>query len=174
MTDTEIWERAEISLTKGKVAIIDAVDLPVVSQLSWYASIRKYKYKENTYAAAWGGLIGIKRIIWLHRLLLGILDRPEVEADHRDGDGLNNRRSNLRICTRAQNARNGRARAGSGFKGVYFHHKGNRPWRATIHVDNRQIILGDFANPQDAAHAYNVAALSHYGEFANLNIIGES
>jgi hypothetical protein len=96
---------------------------------------------------------------------------PEgMEVDHQDGDGLNNRRSNLRICTHQNNSRNMRRHrdSASRFKGVSWW-KTRQIWRAYIVVDNKQKGLGYYNNDTDAARAYDAAAKKLFGEFANLN-----
>lgn len=103
---------------------------------------------------------------YLHRLLL-----PDAEfVDHINGNGLDNRRSNLRLCTRSENARNSRkpSNNSSGYKGVSWH-KRTKKWRADIRNENRQRSLGSFDNALDAAHAYDRAARVMHGEFARLN-----
>ncbi len=110
----------------------------------------------------------------MHRAILGVTD-PAIEVDHRSGDGLNNRRGNLREATRAQNSRNlGLPRnSTSGFKGVSFtRSKGQplaKPWQASINVNWKGYHLGYFATAAAAARAYDAAARVHFGEFARLN-----
>jgi hypothetical protein len=91
-------------------------------------------------------------------------------VDHKDGNGLNNRRGNLRSCTRKQNAANRRLATNnkSGYKGVHWS-KTRHKWVAQIGVDKKCINLGAFIDPWEAAQAYNTAALIEWGEFALLN-----
>lgn len=105
-------------------------------------------------------------VVLLHRM---IVEAPRgEEVDHRDCDPLNNRRSNLRLATRAQNAKN-RRRARSnrlGFKGVYREGSRRRPrYRAEISVDGKKVRLGSFASPEQAHAAYRLAAVVLHGEF---------
>jgi hypothetical protein len=102
-----------------------------------------------------------------------ILPPPEGRlVDHENQDGLDNRRANLRIATRSQNNANQRRRKDntSGYKGVVWH-KRERRWQAQIQVEGKCLYLGGFDDPKDAAQAYNVAAFTHFGEFARLNEI---
>jgi hypothetical protein len=104
----------------------------------------------------------------MHRLILGIAD-PKLDVDHRDGDGLNNCRSNLRVATRQQNGSNQRKRANSNtYKGVCFDKSRNR-WLAGIKVNYKRINLGRFESEIEAAQMYDVAAKELHGEFARLN-----
>ena len=105
----------------------------------------------------------------MHRLILGC--GPGEEVDHRNGNGLDNRRGNLRPATHALNQANvRRVRAKSGFKGVSrWVRPSPRPWRAHITVKGRMKFLGAFATPEEAARAYDAAARELFGEFACTN-----
>jgi hypothetical protein len=106
----------------------------------------------------------------MHRFILGVTD-PTQEVDHRNGYGMDNRRENLRLATRSQNGANRRKTArktSSRFRGVFWC-KGKEQWQATVKLHGKQIILGYFSDEKDAARAYDVAAVEHHGEFANLN-----
>ena len=98
---------------------------------------------------------------------------PGQEIDHRDGDGLNNQRFNLRYCTDSENHANQHhkmAGCSSHYKGVGWY-KATGKWRAVITVDYIFVHLGYFDSESDAAHAYNTAALKFFGEFARLNAL---
>lgn len=104
----------------------------------------------------------------MHRLILDC--SPSTLVDHRDGNGLNNVRSNLRLATSRQNAMN-RSKwknSDSRFKGV---HRDGKRWRAIITLNGKRIHLGCFSSDEEAASAYNKAAMANYGEFAKLNVI---
>jgi hypothetical protein len=109
--------------------------------------------------------------IYMHRLITGA--GPKHQVDHRNGNGLDNRRLNLRIATGTQNRanqgplrmRNGRA---SQYKGVYRDNRRDR-WTASIQIDRQSHYLGRFANEEAAARAYDAAALEAWGQFARLN-----
>lgn len=110
--------------------------------------------------------------VYLHNLILEeMLGRPLEPGeycDHRDGNGLNNSDENLRLATRVQNCRNKRRAANntSGFKGVTRYYKG---WRARIWCEGREIYLGSFSTAEQAALAYDQAAINQYGAYAVLN-----
>lgn len=109
----------------------------------------------------------------LHRFLLN--PESHVHVDHINGDGLDNRKSNLRFCSNTQNSMNTTISRNnnSGYKGVSFR-KDVGKWRAYIGVNRESIHLGYFENVYDAARAYNKAALEYFKEFAKLNEIVES
>lgn len=106
----------------------------------------------------------------MHRLILGLQLGDKRECDHRDGNGLNNQRSNLRVCTRAQNNRSGRKLRGgtSKYKGVCWHRHRHK-WMSYIRLNGKQTFLGYFNLEADAARTYDVAALKYFGEFALTN-----
>lgn len=106
----------------------------------------------------------------LHRL---IMDAPKgKDVDHINGNGLDNRRCNLRLCSRADNCKNRRLSKNnrSGYNGVSWYRDRNQ-WRAKIQLNHKTIALGYYKNPVDAAKAYNQAAIKYFGEFARLNSV---
>ncbi len=109
-----------------------------------------------------------KKRVYLHRYIFNITD-TSIEVDHIDGNGLNNRRYNLRICEHRLNGKNKRKNKNkiNGYKGVTKASK-NR-FQARITVDNVLIWIGSYKTQKEAAIAYNEAAVKHYGEFAKLN-----
>lgn len=156
----------QIQLTRGFVATVDDADLDAVASARWYALLTgggKFIYAARSVRRDDGG----RAVCLLHRQLLGA--QPGQVVDHVNGDTLNNRRSNLRLCTKAQNCRNNRGRgSASGFKGVSWYPRYGR-WVAGICVDYRSVTLGYFDTRELAALAYDAAALLHFGEFACLN-----
>lgn len=151
----------EVSLTdlsgQQHRVVVDAADAHLLANSTW--RIRRGGYVVRQY----GG-----QTIFLHRLILA--PKPGQVVDHVNGDKLDNRRVNLRICSIAQNSKNQALRVTntSGFKGV--HPAGTRgKWQARIRCDGKQHYLGLFDDPRVAAHAYNRAAVELHGEFARLN-----
>jgi hypothetical protein len=153
----------QIPLTQGKFALIDDRDYWLVRQFKWYA----YHSGRNWYAAAFPKGCGDRnQNMTMHRLLAGF---PPFALDHRNGDGLDNRRHNLRPATGSQNHGNSRLRCDntSGHKGVYWHGYREK-WAAHIKFHGRTYHLGLFANLKDAAAAYQKAAKQLFGEFAKV------
>lgn len=156
-----IGDIAIVTLTKGHRCVIDAKDVSLVSSYSWYAEEKKTTvYAKTSYRD------GEKyKSIFMHRLLL----RPDDGkfCDHIDHDGLNNRRSNLRVCTIRENLANSRLRAtsSSGYKGVYWE-KDRGKWRAQIGFNGKKIKLGRYDTPEEAHKAYVKASQELYGEFS--------
>jgi hypothetical protein len=160
---------AEIPLTRGLVAIVDAEDAAQVLDMGrWYADVKPH----TTYAAK-----GIRRggpgggpqdTVYMHQVIAGAR-----LVDHINSDGLDNRRVNLRPATNRQNQQNTRRRSDntSGYKGVHWHALRGR-WRAEITTDSRRIHLGLFDDPIQAARAYDEAANRYFGEFARVNFPG--
>lgn len=109
----------------------------------------------------------------MSRLVLRLGRDDKVSVDHVNGDKLDNRKCNLRVCTHKQNLRNQKKHrnGAASYKGVSGRAtaSGRVRYRATITVDYRQLCLGTFATELEAAVAYNAAALEHHGEFARLN-----
>lgn len=150
-------------------ALVDDNDFDRVNQYRWYLFRDKY----NDYAV--GRLIvnRIKRKVLMHRFILNILDSL-ILCDHKDGNGLNNKRNNIRVATKLQNNRNVKTnnRNSTGYKGVHYN-KINKKFIARVASGTERLYLGSFDNKEDAARAYNEYALKHHGEFARLNIIPE-
>jgi AP2 domain/HNH endonuclease len=148
----------QIPLSQGKFAIVDDADFEQLSQHKWNAQRNGHTF----YAFRTG-----KRTIYLHRQLMGAL--PGQQVDHRDTDGLNNQRDNLRLCSAGENRRNMRKTRGSSkFKGVSWD-KVKAKWTAIIYRDYKKHPLGRFDNEEDAARAYDAKAKELFGEFARLN-----
>ena len=146
---------------KPQYAIVDPEDYWKLSQYNWllYESLSK-----KCYAVSLQG----KKNVYMHRV---IMDAPAGKlVDHRDRDGLNNTRENLRFATPAQNCFNRvwSKKSSSKYRGVSFKKK-DRKWQASITYNGITKYLGSFKIEEDAARAYDNAAKIHHGEFAVLN-----
>lgn len=149
-----------IPLTKGKFANVDDEDYEWLNQWTW--CIR------NGYASRTYKLSGKDYSIYMHRL---IANTPlGMETDHIDRNKLNNQRINLRKCSATENLQNSRKHKDnkSGYKGVSYHNQCGK-WTARIKANGIYKHIGLFANPEEAAHAYDEAARKYYGEFARTN-----
>lgn len=147
----------EIQLTQGKVALVDDVDYEWLNQWKWSFNGR--------YAIRW--TVSVHNM-FMHREILSV---PQgMDTDHRDGNGLNNQRNNIRICTTMENLWNCKKPItnSSGYKGVWWDKRANK-WRASICVNYIPIHLGMFSDLMMAAFAYDEAAVKFHGEFARLN-----
>lgn len=154
----------EISLTKGFVTIVDDVDYDWLMQWKWHHNNRRYATRTKVHIT--GEPVNIR----MHRF---IMNCPEdMFVDHINGNGFDNRRENLRICTYHQNTMNRRknSAASSQYKGVYWNKK-EAVWRSSIRINHKLKHLGQFEYELEAALTYNKAALEYFGEFANINII---
>ncbi len=146
----------QILLTQGKVALVDDCDYPQVILHKWQAS----RHADRWYAVS--EIDG--KMIAMHRLITGF---PPFALDHRNRNGLDNQRLNLREATGTQNNANMRkpCRNTSGYKGV-SRRKGK--WEASITVCRTKFYLGRFFSKLHAAAAYRMAAQLYFGEFARI------
>lgn len=149
----------KIPLTKGKFALIDADDYPDIGRFHWHA-----KQDDVDWYAARAEYINGKTFGFrMHAHLLGF---PPHDTDHINGDGLDNRRVNLRPSTRMQNSWNRRPL--NTYKGTLFK-KSRGKWYAKIQVNGVRFETGYFNTEEEAAFAYDLLACEHFGEFAWLN-----
>ena len=154
-----------IELTQGKMAMVDDEDFEWLNQFKWHAAQRS------------GGLIYAQgQVDGKHQLMHRVImtTKSGQEIDHINGDGLDNRRDNMRVCSHQQNLANSKISKTnkSGYKGVHLmkvSHNSPRPWRAQILVDGEIISLGSFSSPVEAAIAHDLAAIEFNGLFARLN-----
>ena len=157
---------AYIPLTQGKVALVDDADYERLAAFKWYAlrSGRRWYAVRMT-----SRTLGPQRPIYMHHEIFG-KPPPGLETDHVNGDGCDNRRVNVRFVTRTQNQGNARPQLGrtSRFKGVCWE-KHKRRWRAQARLGGKNRLLGYFTNEEDAARAYDAAAVAKWGEFARPN-----
>lgn len=156
----------EVELKGGQVALVDDEDFPLVMSYRWQCRVDR----TTSYAYTHIKRNGIQRNVRMHHLILGVVGNG-TEVDHRDHNGLNNQKHNLRIATRSQNCANRRKinrATSSRFKGVYFD-KSLQKWRARIKINGVRKLIGNFKDEVAAALAYNVAATDTFGQFAYLN-----
>lgn len=144
----------EIQLLNGRMAIVDDEDYEMLIKHRWSFCKTGYAMRATT----------------MHR---EIMNGPMgMSVDHINGNGLDNRKENLRICTHSQNRKNQKISTGytSPYKGV-SRLTGSKKWRTVIMVNYKSVHIGVFDDEEDAAYAYNKAALEYFGEFARLNTI---
>ncbi len=154
-----------VPLSRGLFAVVDVADGEAVGAFTWSAKVRDGKpaYAIRAYKAG-----GAKIFEHLHQFLWKLWGQPAArQLDHRDGDGLNCRRLNLRPATHSQNGGNAKVYRtnSSGFRGVC---RVKNRWMATIVVANKRRHLGYFSSPEEAGAAYDRAAIGLRGEFARL------
>jgi hypothetical protein len=156
----------EIPLSRGLKALVDDEDYEELSKYDWCAM------KPGSYCYAARGVYKADEkhiIVWMHRQILNTPD--DMQTDHINGDTLDNRRCNIRVCTKNQNNFN-RSKAlkpaSSKYKGVYWSNIRKR-WCSRIQKDGKTYWNGSFRDEKDAALAYNDKATELFGEFARLN-----
>jgi hypothetical protein len=156
----------EIPLSQGKVALVDDEDFEWLSQWKWSLT---HNYAFRRLRKAEDVACGQRRSsthVTMHRAIM----RPPValDVDHINGDGLDNRRMNLRVASQQENLRNQGCVAGSGFKGVYLH-KRDRCFNVVMRIDGAVKYLGYFKDAEKAARFYDDVARRHHGRFACVN-----
>jgi hypothetical protein len=155
---------ATIKLSRGEVAIVDDEDFSALSQFKWHlrqSRVGGTKYAEHSYR-----LNGRKDNFSMHQLVMLF---PEKDIDHINGNGLDNRKENLRLCSNSQNHMNipkMRGNFSSKYKGVS---RRGKKWRATIRKNGQHKEIGLFTTELDAAKAYDCAAIDLFGAFASVN-----
>ncbi len=155
----------KIPLSQGQFALVDDKDVDRLKSYNWYA----LRVPHGFYV-----ICNIKKdkkttTMSMHRFLLNAPDG--VDVDHKDHNGLNNQRANIRLCTRSQNMMNqrcGQKNEASIFKGVCASNRG-KPWRAKLRIGRNHVSLGNYATEEEAAMAYDEGAQELFGEFACLN-----
>ena len=154
----------------GYDILIDQEDLHIITENRWHTNKTKAQkgliYFETAFKighAKW-------RKDSLPRVIMNCVGGRNICVDHISGNTLDNRKKNLRVCTRTENTRNSKIsiRNTTGYKGVTYH-KREKKWLARITVNRLRMHLGYFKTPEGAAYAYNEAAIRYFGEFARIN-----
>ncbi len=156
----------EIPLTQGLVALVDDEDFEYLNQWKWYTG----KSKNTSYALRTDRAFGTKKTLRMHRVIMNTTENMDV--DHRDRNGLNNQKSNLRNCTKQQNGMNKKeySNTSSKFKGVSWYPR-HKKWVAYISFKRKRIFLGYFNSEEEAAKVRDVASKEFFGEFSpKLNL----
>lgn len=164
-----------IPLTKGYVTIVDDEDCEELSKHRWCAFECPhgivYAYRASSREEQ---RCGTPQRIYMHRQILGLIDKPSMRVDHCSRDGLDNRRANLRLCTHSQNLANVPKRRGSSiYKGVHWHERLGK-WKAYMQANDKSFHLGMFVDEEEAARVRDKAVLETFGEFAVLNFPPET
>ena len=155
---------------------IDDEDYEKLSKYKWYISKGRntfYVHRDIHIRSIKGKTS--KKVMSIHRQIMRLDFGDKLVVDHINGDGLDNRKENLRVCTNIQNCQNrvnNRENCTSEYKGVYWD-KSRSLWASEIKVNTKKTYLGRFKNENDAALAYNIAAIKYFGEYAKLNVIKE-
>lgn len=156
----------QIPLTQGQFALVDDEDYEMLSKFKWTL----HKRGDHCYAIRMGRKENGQRLmIKMHRQVLGLTD-PKILVDHRDNNGLNNQKANIRACSPAENSRNrGLTKSNPRkLKGITFH-KGANKFMAQIEFERKSIFIGYFNTDMEAAKAYDKKAIELHGDFARLN-----
>lgn len=161
-----LFDAVEIPITKGYTALVDPIDADLM-QFKWFVHERdRLNYARRNF-----GKRPNRKIRYMHQVILersvGRMLNPTELVDHINGNGLDNRRSNLRIATSLENSQNRKMRIdnSTGFKGVCYRQKENK-YYAHIRINGKVKHLGSFFKAEDAHQAYCIAARKYFGEFA--------
>ncbi len=146
-------------MTRGMVALVDDEDYLELNRHQWYAKPKR----NNCYAIRDIGRRKNRIIVGMHNQILGIKG-----VDHKNTNGLDNQRDNLRPANNSQNQWNSRPHKGRRFKGVFKSSLGNN-WYSRIQIKLNRIYIGTYQTEEEAAHAYDTKAKELFGEYARLN-----
>lgn len=152
---------AYVYTNKGEQIIIDAEDYDKIKHLCWGLTNLNYVYATEHLT---------HKNVQIHRVIMDILDKPDIIVDHKNGNPLDNRKSNLRLCTKAQNSYNKRMQPynTSGVTGVTWDKRTNK-WKASIGYKGKTLHLGTFDSKQDAINARKQGEDKYFGEFSYNN-----
>lgn len=152
-----------IQLTREQVTLVDDENYQELSKHKWFALVNNSGY----YAMRFTGPRGRQIAVYMHRVIMSAPD--ELVVDHINGNPLDNRKENLRLCTKSQNGfnRGFQKNNTSGYKGVYYLKDTGR-WKAMITAEGKNYNLGCFQTPNEAYEAYCAAAKQLHGEFVKL------
>jgi hypothetical protein len=152
----------KIKLTQDKYTLVDDEDYEELNKHKWCAVKNGYNY----YATR----VKDRKTIWMHRVIMN--PPPHLDIDHKNNNGLDNRKEKLRVCTRSQNSANRRLGKNntSGIKGIHW--EGDRKkWRARICVDGKARHIGRYSTREEAQEAYCEIAKEYFGEFYSDGVI---
>lgn len=158
-----------IPLTQGQIAVVDDIDFERINRSKWHAKLFGVKKKKWYAYGRPKDDQGKRQYISMPAFIMK--PEPGLIVDHKNGNTLDNRRRNLRICTQKENTCNTqKSRGFSRYKGVRLD-QGSNFWRAQIHINGTIRSIGRFLTEEEAAEAYNREAKNLFGEFAWLNVI---
>lgn len=153
-------DAVSIDLGGGIITFVDRYDLPVVFPFKWRTKVSRH----TTYARA----SSANKSVLMHRLIIGA--GPGEIVDHIDRNGLNNRRSNLRIVSHSHNSANAEVRNKHGYRGIFLNYASHaKPWSARARLDGKNINFGRHATAEEAARAHDIGIFKLRGDPALMN-----